>query len=37
MTYDLKRGILLLPLMASALLSACVSQSTYDQLQAQNQ
>ena len=37
MTYDLKRGILLLPLMASALLSACVSQSTYDQLQAQYQ
>jgi chemotaxis protein MotB len=37
MTYDLKRGILLLPLMAFALLSACVSQSTYDQLQAQYQ
>jgi chemotaxis protein MotB len=37
MTYNLKRGILLLPLMASALLSACVSQSTYDQLQAQYQ
>jgi chemotaxis protein MotB len=37
MTYDLKRGVLLLPLMASALLSACVSQSTYDQLQAQYQ
>src|SRR5215468_5596685 len=38
MTCDLrKRGVLLLPLMASALLSACVSQSAYDQLQAQNQ
>jgi chemotaxis protein MotB len=36
MTYDLKRGVLLLPLMASVL-SACVSQSAYDQLQAQNQ
>jgi chemotaxis protein MotB len=37
MTYDLKRGILLFPLIASVLLSACVSQSTYDQLQAQYQ
>ena len=37
MTYDLKRGVLLLPLLASVLLSACVSQSAYDQLQAQNQ
>jgi chemotaxis protein MotB len=37
MTYVLKRGVLLLPLMAVALLSACVSQSTYDQLQAQYQ
>jgi len=37
MTYDLKRGALLLPLLASALLSACVSQSAYDQLQVQNQ
>ena len=32
-----KGGGLLLPLMASVLLSACVSQSTYDQLQAQYQ
>jgi len=37
MTYDLKRAVLLLPLMAFALLSACVSQSSYDQLQAQYQ
>jgi len=37
MTYGLKRGVMLLPLMASVLLSACVSQSTYDQLQAQYQ
>ena len=38
MTCDLrKRGALLLSLMASVLLSACVSQSAYDQLQAQNQ
>jgi chemotaxis protein MotB len=37
MTYGLKRGVLLFPLMASVLLSACVSQSTYDQLQAQYQ
>ena len=37
MTYDLKRGIRLLPLVASVLLSGCVSQSAYDQLQAQNQ
>jgi chemotaxis protein MotB len=37
MTYDLKRGALLFPLMAGALLSACVSQHTYDQLQAQYQ
>jgi chemotaxis protein MotB len=35
--YDLKHGALLFPLMASVLLSACVSQSAYDQLQAQNQ
>ena len=27
MIYNLKRGVLLLPLMASALLSACVSQT----------
>jgi len=37
MTYGLKRGVLLFPLMAPVLLSACVSQSTYDQLQAQYQ
>jgi chemotaxis protein MotB len=37
MIHDLRRRKLLLPLMASALLSACVSQGTYDQLQAQYQ
>src|SRR5262244_2225466 len=37
MAYHLKRGLSLLPLMASVLLSGCVSQSAYDQLQAQNQ
>ena len=37
MTYGLKRGVLLFPLMAPVLLSACVSQRTYDQLQAQYQ
>ncbi|MBV8589801.1 MAG: OmpA family protein [Acetobacteraceae bacterium] len=37
MSLDLKRGTLLLPLIASVALSACVSQSAYDQLQAQNQ
>jgi len=37
MAYGLKRGVLLLPLMAPVLLSACVSQSKYDQLQAQYQ
>jgi chemotaxis protein MotB len=37
MKYDLKRGVLLFPLMAPVLLSACVSQSKYDDLQAQNQ
>ena len=37
MRYDLRRGGLLFPFMASALLSACVSQSAYDNLQAQNQ
>jgi chemotaxis protein MotB len=37
MTFGLKYGVLLSPIMASALLSACVSQSAYDQLQAQNQ
>jgi chemotaxis protein MotB len=37
MTYGLKRGVPLLPLVAAVFLSACVSQSTYDQLQAQYQ
>ena len=37
MTYGLQRGVLLLPLMVSVLLSACVSQSKYDELQAQYQ
>jgi chemotaxis protein MotB len=38
MTYGLKRGIMLLPLMAPVLLSACgVSQDKYDALAAQNQ
>ena len=37
MTYGLKRSVLMLPLMASVLLSACVSQGKYDQLQAQYQ
>ena len=37
MTYYRKRSTLLVQLIASALLSACVSQSAYDQLQAQNQ
>jgi chemotaxis protein MotB len=37
MTYGLKRGVLMFPLMASVILSACVSQSSYDALQAQYQ
>ena len=37
MTHLLKRGALMLPLMASVALSACVSQSSYDALQAQYQ
>jgi chemotaxis protein MotB len=37
MTYGLKRGGLMFPLMASVVLSACVSQSSYDALQAQYQ
>src|SRR5215472_15596460 len=37
MAYNLRRSVPLFSLMASALLSACVSQSTYDQLQAQYQ
>jgi len=36
MTYGLKRGVLMLSIIASVL-SACVSQSTYDALQAQYQ
>jgi len=37
MTYGLKRGVLLFPIVAPVLLSACVSQSSYDALQAQYQ
>jgi chemotaxis protein MotB len=38
MSCDLRKlRVLLLPLMGSTLLSACVSQSAYEQLQAQNQ
>jgi chemotaxis protein MotB len=37
MAYDLKRGVLLFPLVAPIVLAACVSQSAYDQLQTQNQ
>ena len=37
MTYGLKRGVLMFPLVAPILLSACVSQSKYDELQAQYQ
>jgi chemotaxis protein MotB len=37
MTYGLKRRVLVLPLVAPILLSACVSQSRYDELQAQYQ
>ena len=37
MTYGLKLGVLLFSLVASVLLSACVSQSSYDALQAQYQ
>ncbi len=37
MRYGLKYGALLFPLMGSVLLSACVSQSSYDALQAQYQ
>src|ERR1700741_3480938 len=37
MTYGLKRGVLLFPLVASVLLFACVSQGSYDALQAQYQ
>lgn len=37
MIYHMKRVILLLPFAAAAFLSGCVSQSTYDDLQAQYQ
>ena len=37
MRYGLKRGVLMFPLVAPILLSACVSQSKYDELQAQYQ
>jgi chemotaxis protein MotB len=37
MTYGLKRRVLVLPFVAPVLLSACVSQSRYDDLQAQYQ
>jgi chemotaxis protein MotB len=37
MRCSLKRGVLLFPIMVPALLSACVSQSEYDALTAQNQ
>jgi outer membrane protein OmpA-like peptidoglycan-associated protein len=37
MSYALKRGVLLFALMAPIVLAACVSQSTYDKLQAQYQ
>jgi chemotaxis protein MotB len=37
MTYRLKRGVLPLSLVVAVLLSACVSQSKYDELQAQYQ
>jgi chemotaxis protein MotB len=37
MAFCLKRALLLFPLVAPVLLSACVSQSTYDQLQVQYQ
>jgi len=35
MTHNLKRKVLLIPLLAPVLLSACVSQGKYDDLQAQ--
>ena len=37
MTYDLTRGVLLLAVAAPVLLTGCVSQSKYDELQAQAQ
>ena len=37
MADDLKRAVRLMPLVSAVFLSACVSQSAYDQLQAQNQ
>src|SRR5258707_2034198 len=35
--FGVKRGVLMVPLMASVALSSCVSQSSYDSLQAQYQ
>src|SRR5215510_2934523 len=37
MTFSLKGGLVLFPALAAVLLSACVSQRTYDELQAQYQ
>jgi len=37
MTFNMRYSAGLLPLIGSVLLSACVSQSAYDQLQAQKQ
>ena len=37
MTFSLKGGLVLFPVLAAVLLSACVSQSKYDELQAQYQ
>jgi chemotaxis protein MotB len=37
MTYGLKRGTMLLPLLAPVFVGGCVSQSSYDALQQQNQ
>jgi len=37
MTYGLRRSVLLFPIIVPALLSACVSKSEYDALEAQNQ
>src|ERR1700757_5490880 len=37
MTFGLKRGLVLFPLLTAFLLAACVSQRTYDELQAQYQ
>src|ERR1700740_3277509 len=37
MTFSLKGGLVLFPILAPVLLSACVSQGKYDELQAQYQ